>query len=289
VRAALASGRQAGHQLTDGERWAADALSALREDRFSVPAIARFLRDSFDRAAATSSRRDPLKRQARRWSAINVGLALAARGRLATRGGGDPSIHGLLACCALQAAMLDWHLGMVEGLEGQPRARLSAADALTLARSTLTLFAAAAPPDTRWFTILLALAGASDLLDGQLARSAGPTRLGRDFDTLADLAFRAGALRGAARAGWLPRAPARALLVRQVLLASGAAWHWFAHSERPPLDTTRLARWDAPPLLTGLALSAHGRRDVGGTLVVIGAGVGALGLVRAQRAPRVRT
>jgi hypothetical protein len=30
--------------------------------------------------------------------------------------------------------MLDWHLGMAEGGDGRPRARLSPADAVTLAR-----------------------------------------------------------------------------------------------------------------------------------------------------------
>ncbi len=151
--------------------------------------------------------------------------------------------------------MLDWHLGMVQEQQGEFRGRLSTADALTLSRAALAPFAAAAPPDGPWFMLLLALAGASDLLDGQLARRTAPTRFGRDFDTLADLVFRAAAIRGAARAGWIPPPPVRALLARQLLLTTGAAWHWFAHSHRPPLDTARLARWDAPPLLAGLALA----------------------------------
>ncbi|MGH2889526.1 MAG: hypothetical protein ACRDNJ_07855, partial [Solirubrobacteraceae bacterium] len=65
-----------------------------------------------------------------------------------------------------EATMLDWQLGMVEGLEGEPRPRLSAADALTPGRGALTPFAAAASPAVPCFLLLLGLAGASDKLDG---------------------------------------------------------------------------------------------------------------------------
>ncbi len=127
---------------------------------------------------------------------------------------------------------------------------------------------------------MLVLAGASDLLDGHLARRTGPTRFGRDFDSLADLAFRAAAIRGTARAGWLHPAAVGVLLARQTLLASGAAWRWFVHSQRPPVAATGLARWHTPPLLTGLALAARGRRTAGASLVLLAAIVGSTGLAR---------
>lgn len=184
----------------------------------------------------------------------------------------------------LCALMLDWHLGMVEGLEGQPRSHLTAADALTLGRGGLAPFAAAAPPNVEWHLLLLAAAGASDLLDGRLAQPAGPTRFGRDYDPLADLAFRAAAVHGAARAQWLTPAAVRALAARQLLLAAGAAWHWFARSQRPPQDAARLARWDAPPLLTGLALGAVGQPTRGSALVTLAAAVGTAGVTRGHRA-----
>lgn len=273
-----ARGPQTACALTDGERWTADALSALRSAHFSPSATGRFLTESFARAGASRARHRRLAHQARLWSLAGASAALAIRELLSTRRGHAPARVTVMSWCALQAAMLDWHLGMVEGLDGELRPRLSAADALTLGRGALAPFAAAAPPDALCFLVLLALAAASDLLDGRLARRTGSTRFGRDFDTLADLAFRAAAVRGAARAGWLPAAARRALLGRQVLLASGAAWHWFARSQRPPADTARLARWDAPPLLAGLALAAAGRRRAGGGLVVLSAGIGTVGL-----------
>lgn len=286
---AAAPGPQAGRELTDGEQWAADALAALRADGFVPRAMNRFLRESVDRAAETRARRGALARQAWLWSLGGAAAALGVREALTHRAVGAPSRRALLTWCALDGVMLDWHLGMVEGLEGEPRSRLSAADALTLGRGVLAPLAATVPPDVPAFLILLALAGASDLLDGRLARRAGATRLGRDFDTLADLAFRAGAVRGAARVGWLPPTAERAPLARQLLLTSGAAWHWFARSHRPPQDAARLARWDAPPLLAGLALGACGQRTAGGALVVLAAAIGAAGLARVQLRPRVRT
>lgn len=278
------SGPQAARPLTEGERWAADALTTLRSAAFAPEAIIRFVQESLDRAADTRARRGGLARQARRWSIAGTGTMLALREALSRRGVGAPSRSAVLAWGAIQAAMLEWHLGMVEGVDGDPRSRLSAADALTLGRGALAPFAAAAaPPDGQWFLILLVAAGGSDLLDGRLAQRAGPTRFGRDFDPLADLAFRAAAVRGAARAEWLNRAAVRALAARQFLLAAGAAWHWFARSQRPPQDAARLARWDAPPLLTGLALGALGQPRRGSALVALAAGVGTAGLTRAHR------
>ncbi|MGI8862901.1 MAG: CDP-alcohol phosphatidyltransferase family protein [Solirubrobacteraceae bacterium] len=180
--------------------------------------------------------------------------------------------------------MLDWHLGMVEGIDGEPREKLSAADALTLSRAAAAPFAGSAPPDTSLYLALLAFAGLTDLLDGQLARRGGPTRFGRDFDPLADLAFRTAALRGARRAGWVSSGPVRALAGRQALLVCGSAWSWFADARRPPLDEARLARWDAPPLIAGLALVALGRRRPGGVLISTAAIIGGVGILRTARA-----
>ncbi len=279
-----ASGLPAGRPPTEGERWATEALTSLRAAGFAPAAIIRFVQESIDRASDTRARRGGLARQARRWSIAGAGAALALREALSRLGAGAPSRSTLLTWCAIQAAMLDWHLGMVEGLEGHPRSRLSAADALTLGRSGLAPFAAAAPPNVPWYLLLLAAAGASDLLDGRLAQRAGPTRFGRDFDPLADLAFRGAAVHGAARAEWLTPAAVRALAARQLLLAAGAAWHWFGRSRRPPQDAARLARWDAPPLLTGLALGAAGQPTRGSALVTLAAAVGTAGLTRAHRA-----
>ena len=93
--------------------------------------------------------------------------------------------------------MLDRHLGMAEGGDGVPRQRLSAADAVTLARFWLVPALPAAARSSATLSTVLALTGATDWLDGTLARRADRTRLGRDLDTTADLAFvTAAAMRG---------------------------------------------------------------------------------------------
>src|SRR5579875_3057423 len=80
------------------------------------------------------ARRRRLARQARLWSLAGASAALAMRELLSTRRGHAPARLTLMSWCALQAAMLDWHLGMVEGLDGELRTGLSVADALTLGR-----------------------------------------------------------------------------------------------------------------------------------------------------------
>ncbi|MDQ6777502.1 MAG: CDP-alcohol phosphatidyltransferase family protein [Actinomycetota bacterium] len=269
---------------TEGERWASAELTSLRLSRYGLPAWVRFLAASFRRAAATRRARRPLARQAVRWSAASAITTSVLRRTVACRAGRPLSTRGLAAWWLALVLMLDWHLGMVEGIDGQPREKLSLADALTLSRAAAAPFAASAPPDTPLYLTLLAFAGVTDLLDGRLARRRGPTRFGRDFDALADLAFREAALRGARRAGWLSPGPIRVLAARQTLLVCGSAWSWFGHAQRPPLDETRLARWDAPPLIAGLALAALGRRRAGAILITVAAIVGGAALLRTTRA-----
>ncbi len=187
---------------TEGEQWASAQLAALRSSRYDAATWESFLGESFRRAAEIRRQRSALSAQAVRWT-LGGGLATAALRQTIVRGGRAPSARGLASWWMTQALMLDWHLGMVQELDGAPREKLSVADALTLSRVAVVPFAACAPPDAVLFLALLGFAGATDLLDGRFARRRGPTRFGRDFDTLADLAFRAAAVRGARRAGWL--------------------------------------------------------------------------------------
>jgi hypothetical protein len=101
--------------------------------------------------------------------------------------------------------MLDSHLGMVEGPDGAARGRLGGGDAASLARIALVPFLAAAPPRRGPCVALLAFAAAIDAADGALARRTGPTRLGRDLDTVGDALMAVAAARSARRAGWLAR------------------------------------------------------------------------------------
>ncbi len=245
---------------TEGERWAADALTALRADHFAPPAIGRFLRASRERAASTREQRPELARQARRWSIVGALGTLTAREAAAQRGRPMPTRGALIAWLAAVALMLDWHLGMVEGHGGDPREQLSAADALTLTRATIAPFAYAAPADTQLYLVLLAAGAVTDLVDGPLARaSGGATRFGRDFDSLADSAFRMAAIRGARRHGWIGGSAHHALALRQTLLGIHAAWGWFARSHRPRSVASPLTRWHVPLLFAALATGAGGR------------------------------
>jgi hypothetical protein len=163
--------------MTTGERWAAAELHESRAGRFRTRAWQRFLSAAFGRATETRHARPELARQARIWSAagLSTGIAVCAWPPFPA-----PRASRFALWWLATAAMLDWHLGMVEGPDGEHRDRLSAADALTLTRIALVPFLAAqGDPErasARTFTVQLVLAGASDALDGVLARRADPAR-----------------------------------------------------------------------------------------------------------------
>lgn len=265
--------------LTEGARWASEELERLKAARFSPVAVARFLAASGARAGAVRRARPELARQAWGWMAAGgatwVGLALAGVQpfRRGARGG--------LAWWAATALMLDWHLGMVETEDGRPRP-LGAADALTLGRAWLVPVAADRPSP-----LLCAVAGASDVLDGRLARSAGPTRIGRDLEGLVDFAFAVAALRGARRHGWIGRSAVAAELAR---LASGlgyALWVYFGRAAAPDPAVTGAARITTPARVAGLVAAGTGRRRLAGLLVGGGsaASVATVGLALIRRGP----
>jgi phosphatidylglycerophosphate synthase len=173
------------------------------------------------------------------------------------------------------ALMLDWHLGMVETEDGRPRA-LGPADALTLARVWLAPLALDGPAP--WG---VAVAGATDVLDGRLARATAPTRLGRDLEGLADAAFSAAALAGAVRGGRLPRTAAALELVR---LGGGVAWAtatWVASAARPDPRVLGAARLTTPVRAAGLLAAGLGRRRTAGALVAGGSLWSLIALARA--------
>ena len=141
--------------------------------------------------------------------------------------------------------MLDWHIGMLETEDGTPR-NLGPADACTLLRVWLVPAAAGAPRP--W---ICALALASDGLDGVLARRAGPTRIGRDLEGLADAAFAVAALRGAVRHGWLGRGAAAAELARIALGIGYATAVWFGRARAPAAHVLHAARAATPLRASG--------------------------------------
>jgi hypothetical protein len=225
---------------TEGERWSGELLDRLRADRFAAGAWLRFFADGARRARATRARRPEIARQSRRWGATGAAAAL-------------PFGPRAVAWWACWWAMLDWHLGMAETAEGRDRP-LAAHDALTLARLW------AAPVVRRHPLPWLVAAGmATDALDGPLARRSGPTRLGRDFDSTADTAFLAAALRGAVeQRGLDPRLP-RLEWARLAVGAAVTLGHYFGGSHPPPVQR---ARGPAAVLAAGgalLAVSGHPR------------------------------
>jgi len=259
--------RYAPRPLTDGERWTAQALITLRRRRYQPLAWVAFVDDALERSAAQRRARPEIARQARAWGAAGALAWLAACA--ATRA--HPTLRfrqasGLLWWLAVWR-MLDWHLGMAEGADGTPRERLSPADAITLARFWLTAAAVANARSPRGFPAVIVLGGLSDSLDGRVARRYGRTRLGRDLDTTADLAFAVAVALAARDTGRISPLGFTALTVRHTLglaLALGAA---FARARRPAI---RARPWGAALRIAGLAIGAAGARRTGTALLVSG-------------------
>ena len=269
---------------TGGERWARQLLADLRDDGSAPAAWIRFLRSSFERAREVRTARPDLARQSRRLGLAGLTAWIAVRG--AMRVGILPPVRrraGGLTWWAMTWCMLDWHLGMVEGPAGERRERLSAADAVTLARFWLVPLLSACAGRRRQFLAVLAIGSASDLSDGLLARRSGPTRLGRDLDTTADIAFFTTGVAAAARSGWIDRRAPAVLATRYVVGVAFVALHYFTRAERPAPSVFPETRWTAPFLAAGLAAGAGGRRRAG-TALVAGSAVAALLLSLRDRA-----
>jgi len=233
--------------LTDGERWTREQLELLLAARFSPAAVIRFLVASQRRTGQTRRARPALAAQAYGWIALGAlaWLSLAATGVQPF----DRRRRSGLAWWAATAVMLDWHLGMVESEDGRPR-RLGPADAATLLRVWLVPVAADRPAP-----LVCVVAFASDGIDGALARRAGPTRIGRDLEGLADACFSAAALRGAVRRRWLGRAAAGAELARLGIGFAYALWVYFGRAQAPDPRVVRAARVTTPLRAAGLVVA----------------------------------
>jgi phosphatidylglycerophosphate synthase len=226
--------------LTEGEQWSHDLLDRLRADGFTPGAWRRFFAAAFRRARVVRSRRPELVAQSRAW-----GLA----GGLAALPFGPRTVLSWVAWWA----MVDWHLGMVETADGRGR-RLVAADALTLARLW------AVPVVRRHPAPWLVAAGmATDFADGALARRAGPTRLGRDFDSTADTLFLAAALRGAAERHRLDSRLLELERARLVVATCVTFASYFGASEPAPVLVRRAPA--AALAAAGALLAVAGRAD----------------------------
>lgn len=248
--------------MTEGERWARDALERLRGQSFTPAAIGTFLLDSQRYSAELRKARPALARRARHWELAGFG----AWGLLAA-GGVQPFRRRLapgLGSWTATSLMLDWHLGMVESETGEPR-NLSAADALTLARAWLIpVVADALSPRA------LALAALTDALDGIAARATLPTRAGRDLEGLVDAALVIAALRCAARRRRLHPA---VIALEATRLSAGVALAvavYLARATPPSAGILRAARWTTPLRMGGLLAAGAGRRRCADRLLAAG-------------------
>lgn len=163
--------------------------------------------------------------------------------------------------------MLDWHLGMAEGGDGKPRERLSPADALTLTRFWLVPLAPGLRRSRHGLPTVILVGGLTDWLDGALARHVGRTRLGRDLDTTADLAFLGVVGASARAAGRLPKLGAWALAARYSLGVTVALAATFARARRPAI---RARPWGAGLRVAGLAIATSGGARTGTVVLAIG-------------------
>ena len=263
----MAAQRYSPRPLTAGERWTAEALGQLRRRRYRPAAWLAFLAGSLERSRASRSQQPALARQAAVWGVAGGAAWSAVSVAARHRSDLDPPVLAGLAWWLVVWRMLDWHLGMAEGGDGRPRARLSPADAVTLARfwlvPTLPSAARAGAP----LPAVIVLGGVTDWLDGTLARRDGRTRLGRDLDTTADLAFLTTAAVSAHRAGRLPGLGFRALAARQGIGLVVSLLAVFGRARRPAI---RARPWGASLRFAGLALCAADRPRLGTPIVIAG-------------------
>ncbi len=262
-----AAQRYSPRPLTDGERWTAEALAKLRRRRYRPSAWVAFLRSSLERSTENRRERPRMARQARVWGVGGAAAWVAACA--ATRRRNDLRLRplpGLMWWLAVWR-MLDWHLGMAEGGDGHPRERLSPADEFTLARFWLVPVVCGAARSTRGLPTVIILGGLTDWLDGSLARQRGRTRLGRDLDTTADLAFLTASAIAARAQGRVSPLGFTALTARHALGLSVALSAVFGRARRPAI---RARPWGAVLRISGLAICATGARRSGTVLLVAG-------------------
>jgi phosphatidylglycerophosphate synthase len=250
---------------TEGERWTREQLALLLDARFRPRAVAGFLAASQRRANDVRAARPELARQARAWSAAGA-AAYVATGHARD-----------LRWWAAVALMLDWHLGMLETPEGEPRP-LGAADAMTLARAWLVPLAAREPTPG----ICLA-AGVTDVLDGRLARASRPTRAGRDLEGLVDFCFAVAALRGLRRTGRIGAPVVAAETARTTAGVAYALAAYFGRAERPDDTLLHAARATTVVRVAGMVAAAAGRRRLGEALVAGGSAWSVVSLAAAAR------
>ncbi len=239
--------------------WTREVLEELRAAAFAPRAWVRFLGRSFARAREQR----PAHKRAHRETialaagglAVWLGVALSGRETLGAAG----AAWWLAACL-----MLDWHLGLLDG-----RDRLGPANVLSLLRAGTVpaIFALASAPAG---IALFAVAGASDVLDGRLARRRGETtRLGLWLDGSVD-----GLVLGAAALAVLPGWATAVVLARYSLPWLVLAAAYFLRAEPPPAERFVSGRYPGLAVFAGLSLALLGLP--GGSALAAAGAIGGL-------------
>jgi phosphatidylglycerophosphate synthase len=185
---------------------------------------------------------------------------------------------------AVVAAMLLTHLGMVEGEDGSRRDSLGAPNALTLARAWCVPALPLLTGQPWAFATVVALATASDVLDGRLARAGHNTRLGAQMDHGVDIAFTITAVLSAAAAGWAPWWLAWLVVARYALPVLALAALYFATARQPPREAFVSGRVPGGLIALGLVLVARAETATLGTLLIAaGALAGSAALALSMR------
>lgn len=247
---------------TVGERWAREELARLRGRHFTPTAVGAFLIASHRRSRQIRAERPDLARRATHWEAAGAAATVAAA--VAQRPGSRADVVRAVGWWSGVALMLEWHLGMVESEDGEPR-NLGPADALTLARAWSVPFVA-----VHAHPAVIATAAVTDALDGVVARATVPTRAGRDLEGLADAAVALAALHRLGRDDRIPAAAARLEVLRLTVGLGYAIAVYFARVRPPRPDLVRAGRVTAPLRVGGLVAAAAGHRRTGAALLVTG-------------------
>lgn len=249
--------------MTEGERWTGEVLRELRTKRYAPAAWIAFLDVSFSRFAETR----PAHRGAERQVVVLTALGLVGAGLVAHDQGAAAGTATAAWWLAVML-MVELHLGMLERSNGTPLPTLSLPNLLSLARAALVPPLLLAGPAV--LAVLLAAAGASDVLDGFIARRFDlATRLGEWLDGSIDAVVMTVAAAALVHVGLLPLWVAILVVARSLAPWIVIAAAYFVRAESPPRETFVPGRLPGVLALGGLITVAAGF-PAGAVLVVAG-------------------
>ena len=279
-------GRNLQSPRTAGEVWAEDLLDELRRARFTPPAWRRFVAASLARASHNRKERVQAHRQV---VALGV-IGVAAGAVIAVSGWPLPAAIGA-AWWLLVLLMVDWHLGMLERVDGTPLPRLGIANALSLGRAAAIPLLPLLTPTALGLT--LGAAAVTDVADGFLARARRETsRLGAWLDGAVDGILLGIAAVAAANRGLVPTWVAALVVFRYLVPWPALAASYFVSSRAPNRDRFVSGRIPGAAVVCGLTFAAFGLPAA--EMAAAAGAVGGLGTIsatfvlslrRARRAP----